>query len=162
MEIKCRGASLPRLNMTSTPSTRRLLDGVQMVDSSRSSKATEATCNSWSRATSGHVSRLNCGYGDSGRPPKIPGGAPLVFQMEILNINGHRRSSDDGVAIPRRRRAAPQREDSYVDKQAAKSKADRAKELKRLQNMKTSGNTKPELAAWVNKRKKILAKMGCE
>ena len=28
------------------------------------------------------------GYGDSGSPPKIPGGAPLVFQMEILNING--------------------------------------------------------------------------
>ena len=48
---------------------------------------------------------------------------------------------------------------TQVDKQASKSKADRAKELKRLQNMKTSGNTKPELAAWVNKRKKILAKM---
>ena len=42
--------------------------------------------------------------------------------------------------------------------QASKSKADRAKELKRLQNMKTGG-TRPELAAWVNKRKKILAKM---
>merc|ERR1719362_1961259 len=25
-------------------------------------------------------------YGDRGRPPKIPGGATLVFQMEILNI----------------------------------------------------------------------------
>ena len=48
---------------------------------------------------------------------------------------------------------------TQVDKQASKSKADRAKELKRLQNMKTSGNTKPERAAWVNKRKKILAKM---
>ena len=23
------------------------------------------------------------GYGDSGSPPKIPGGAPLVFPMEI-------------------------------------------------------------------------------
>ena len=47
---------------------------------------------------------------------------------------------------------------TQVDKQASKSKADRAKELKRLQNMKTGG-TRPELAAWVNKRKKILAKM---
>ena len=48
---------------------------------------------------------------------------------------------------------------TQVDKQASKSKADRAKELKRLQNMKTGNNVKPELAAWVNKRKKILAKM---
>ena len=51
-----------------------------------------------------------------------------------------------------------ERASTQVDKQASKSKADRAKELKRLQNMKTGG-TRPELAAWVNKRKKILAKM---
>ena len=61
--------------------------------------------------------------------------------------------------IQQRRRRAANLDSTQVDKQASKSKADRAKELKRLQNMKTSGNTKPELAAWVNKRKKILAKM---
>ena len=65
------------------------------------------------------------------------------------------------MAWRRTRRSARTRRklSTQVDKQASKSKADRAKELKRLQNMKTSGNTKPELAAWVNKRKKILAKM---
>ena len=26
------------------------------------------------------------GYGDSGSPPKIKGGDPLVFQMEIIKI----------------------------------------------------------------------------
>ena len=97
------------------------------------------------------------GYGDSGSPPKIPGGAPLVFQMEILNINGPTVPADK--CDPSTKKGCSEREVSYVDKQASKSKADRAKELKRLQNMKTSGNTKPELAAWVNKRKKILAKM---
>merc|ERR1719263_2103717 len=97
------------------------------------------------------------GYGDSGSPPKIPGGAPLVFQMEILNINGPTVAADK--CEPATKKGCSEREVSYVDKQASKSKADRAKELKRLQNMKTSGNTKPELAAWVNKRKKILAKM---
>ena len=97
------------------------------------------------------------GYGDSGSPPKIPGGAPLVFQMEILKINGPAVAADK--CDPATKKGCSEREVSYVDKQASKSKADRAKELKRLQNMKTSGNTKPELAAWVNKRKKILAKM---
>ena len=96
------------------------------------------------------------GYGDSGSPPKIPGGAPLVFQMEILNINGPTVPADK--CDPATKKGCSEREVSYVDKQAAKSKADRAKELKRLQNMKTGG-TRPELAAWVNKRKKILAKM---
>ena len=96
------------------------------------------------------------GYGDSGSPPKIPGGAPLVFQMEILNINGPTVPADK--CDPATKKGCSEREVSYVDKQEAKSKADRAKELKRLQNMKTGG-TRPELAAWVNKRKKILAKM---
>ena len=96
-------------------------------------------------------------YGEHGKPPKIPGGAPLVFQMEILKINGPTVAADK--CDPATKKGCSEREVSYVDKQASKSKADRAKELKRLQNMKTSGNTKPELAAWVNKRKKILAKM---
>merc|ERR1711871_70733 len=96
------------------------------------------------------------GYGDSGSPPKIPGGAPLVFQMEILKINGPTVAADK--CDPATKKGCSEREVSYVDKQEAKSKADRAKELKRLQNMKTGG-TRPELAAWVNKRKKILAKM---
>jgi FKBP-type peptidyl-prolyl cis-trans isomerase FklB len=96
------------------------------------------------------------GYGDSGSPPKIPGGAPLVFQMEILKINGPAVPADR--CDPATKKGCAEREAAYVDKQASKSKAARAKELKRLRGMKTAG-TKPELASWIAKRTKILAKM---
>ena len=96
------------------------------------------------------------GYGDSGSPPKIPGGAPLVFQMEILKINGPAVPADK--CDPATKKGCAEREAAYVDKQASKSKAARAKELKRLRGMKTAG-TKPELASWIAKRTKILAKM---
>ena len=40
----------------------------------------------------GGKSRLVCpssiAYGDGGRPPVIPGGATLVFQIELLSVNG--------------------------------------------------------------------------
>merc|ERR1711934_779923 len=31
------------------------------------------------------------GYGDSGSPPKIPGGSALIFRMEILTIKGDKK-----------------------------------------------------------------------
>ena len=41
----------------------------------------------------GGKARLVCpsdiAYGDSGRPPLIPGGATLVFEIELLEIEGH-------------------------------------------------------------------------
>ncbi len=40
----------------------------------------------------GGKSRLVCpssiAYGDGGRPPVIPGGATLVFEIELLSVNG--------------------------------------------------------------------------
>jgi FKBP-type peptidyl-prolyl cis-trans isomerase FkpA len=40
----------------------------------------------------GGKSRLVCpssiAYGDEGRPPVIPGGATLVFEIELLSVNG--------------------------------------------------------------------------
>ena len=52
------------------------------------------------------------GYGDSGSPPKIPGGAPLVFQMEILNINGPTVAADK--CDPATKKGCSEREVSYV------------------------------------------------
>jgi FKBP-type peptidyl-prolyl cis-trans isomerase FkpA len=41
----------------------------------------------------GGKARLVCpseiAYGDSGRPPTIPGGATLIFEIELLEIGGH-------------------------------------------------------------------------
>ena len=53
------------------------------------------------------------GYGDSGSPPKIPGGAPLVFQMEILKINGPTVAADK--CDPATKKGCSEREVSYVD-----------------------------------------------
>lgn len=38
------------------------------------------------------------GYGDSGSPPKIKGGDPLIFQMEILKIKGGKKPASKCVA----------------------------------------------------------------
>ncbi|KAJ0052946.1 peptidyl-prolyl cis-trans isomerase FKBP15-1-like [Pistacia vera] len=35
------------------------------------------------------------GYGDHGSPPKIPGGATLVFDTELVAVNGKPSSEDD-------------------------------------------------------------------
>ena len=53
------------------------------------------------------------GYGDSGSPPKIPGGAPLVFQMEILNINGPTVPADK--CDPATKKGCSEREVTYVE-----------------------------------------------
>ena len=41
----------------------------------------------------GGKARLVCpseiAYGDSGRPPTIPGGATLIFEIELLEVGGH-------------------------------------------------------------------------
>jgi FKBP-type peptidyl-prolyl cis-trans isomerase FkpA len=41
----------------------------------------------------GGKARLVCpsdiAYGDSGRPPLIPGGATLIFEIELLEVGGH-------------------------------------------------------------------------
>jgi hypothetical protein len=50
------------------------------------SRPTMARALHWHAFISRRYIPSELGYGDSGSPPKIKGGDPLVFQMEIIKI----------------------------------------------------------------------------
>merc|ERR1711998_754207 len=79
-------------------------------------------------------------YGESGSPPKIPGGSALIFRMEIIKIKGGKK---DAITC---------------DPTSLEGCNDREKELKRLQGM-NGGSMKPELQQWMARRINVLTKM---
>merc|ERR1719473_2186395 len=96
------------------------------------------------------------GYGDRGSPPKIGGGDVLVFQMEILKINGKKVPANR--CDPATLEGCNEKEQKYVEKIGKKFGGDVGKlsaELERLKGM-ASGSMKPELAAWIQRRMAIL------
>jgi FKBP-type peptidyl-prolyl cis-trans isomerase FkpA len=76
----------------------RLADGSLFDDSARHGGPMEVALGSviacWSEGLllmkAGEKARLHCpstlGYGDEGRPPQVPGGAALVFDIELIEI----------------------------------------------------------------------------
>merc|ERR1712146_191849 len=95
------------------------------------------------------------GYGDGGSPPKIKGGDTLIFQMEILKING-----DKVPALkcsPSSMDDCDERESKYIEKLQGKGydADDVSKELARLKRM-SGGKMKPSLVDWMNRRINIL------
>jgi hypothetical protein len=97
------------------------------------------------------------GYGDSGSPPKIKGGDPLIFQMEIIKINGGKKPAM--TCDPATLQGCNEKETAFVEKFKTATPDAIAAELKRLGGMNTK-SMKPELFEWLARRKAILERMG--
>lgn len=103
------------------------------------------------------------GYGDRGSPPKIQGGDALIFQMELLAIQGDTVpalscSMDDP------KENCSDREQTYIEKvkKWVKDEADKpAKELKRIQAILGTPMS-DDLRDWARRRAHILSQMGEE
>jgi len=79
-----------------------LVDGTEFDSSYKRNEPAEFPLNQmipcWTEGVQkmkvGGKSRLVCpssiAYGDEGRPPAIPGGATLVFEIELLSVGGDR------------------------------------------------------------------------
>merc|ERR1712150_109204 len=98
------------------------------------------------------------GYGDQGSPPKIPGGSVLVFQMEILEING------EGVLALKCEVTSgdncSEKETAYISKMNKWEKEKAPKELERLKRMISDGNSmKAELLDWIKNRIYLLKQL---
>jgi hypothetical protein len=99
-------------------------------------------------------------YGDRGSPPKIPGGAVLVFQMEILEITG----PDSGKVVALRCDAVSaehqncnDKEVTFLTKIADWDTAKKEKEITRLVKvMGDSSKLKAHLSEWIQRRLYML------
>merc|ERR1711907_854531 len=96
------------------------------------------------------------GYGDSGSPPKIPGGSALVFKMEIIKIKGDK--VDAVTCDPATQEGCNEREKGFIAKMKDAGAEKLKKELARLKKM-SGGSMKPELQAWMMRRINVLTKM---
>merc|ERR1712010_385031 len=85
-------------------------------------------------------------YGESGSPPKIPGGSALIFRMEIIKIKGDK--VDAITCEPSTGDGCNEKEKAFVEKMKAAPVEKLQTELKRLEKMKGSA-MKPELQTWL-------------
>jgi hypothetical protein len=100
-------------------------------------------------------------YGDSGSPPKIPGGSVLVFSIEIISIKG-----DEADLVPAARcnvttrEKCSEKETQYLDKVSTWTEVKITTELSRLNSLRgESRSMKPDLAAWIRKRAYMLQQL---
>ncbi|KNC85209.1 hypothetical protein SARC_02587 [Sphaeroforma arctica JP610] len=92
-------------------------------------------------------------YGERGSGAKIPGGAALVFTIEMLEILGDKVDAWKCNVVTKEH--CTDRENTYIDKMSAKGIDDNQKELERVTKI-NKGKLKPELKNWNSVRIKIL------
>jgi hypothetical protein len=98
------------------------------------------------------------GYGDGGSPPKIGGGDALIFQMEIIEIQG------DKVPALTCRVGASSSEDctekeiKYIEKTQEWEAAKVTSEMERLTGLMANA-MKPTLLEWIKRRVHILQQL---
>jgi len=97
-------------------------------------------------------------YGDRGSPPKIPGGATLIFTIEILSINGDKVPALKCDPLSNNENCN-EKEVAYIEKKKDLSVEKLNTELERLKNIKDSAKMKPELIEWIDRRLRILTKL---
>ena len=105
------------------------------------------------------------GYGDRGSPPKIPGGSVLIFTMEILEIQGDKKpamtcSLTLEIGSLKDSTGCNDKEKGYLEKIKDWEQSKYNNELTRLEKMKSNGQMKPELMAWLERRAHILKQFG--
>jgi len=95
-------------------------------------------------------------YGESGSPPKIPGGSVLIFQMEILKIKGGKKAALS--CDPETGTNCNEKELKYIEKMKTVTKEKLQSEFDRLAGMKSSPMGAASLE-WLDRRVYILKKM---
>jgi len=96
------------------------------------------------------------GYGDGGQGGQIKGGDVLIFQMEIIKINGNKTPANK--CDPATTKGCNDKQKAYIEKQGKASADKRKAELKRLEGMQ-AGEMKPDAKTWLMSRVKMLKKM---
>jgi len=95
-------------------------------------------------------------YGDSGSPPKIKGGDPLIFRMEIIKIKGGKKPAV--TCDPQTLTNCNEKEQTFITKYKAEGLSAISTELKRLQNIKAK-DQKADVQLWLEQRKNILQQL---
>lgn len=99
-------------------------------------------------------------YGDRGSPPKIPGGAVLIFQMELLEITGPESGKVVALrcdAVSKTHKHCSDKEVTFLTKIADWDVAKKEKEMARLGSiLGDSSKLKPHLSEWIQRRLYML------
>jgi len=96
------------------------------------------------------------GYGDGGSGAKIKGGDVLIFNMEIVKINGE--TKDAERCDVKTHKGCNDKAKAFIEKQSANGKDKMSAELKRLNGMK-NGDMKEDKKNWILSRIGLLGKM---